>query len=504
MSAFQGDSIFWIEVAKIHPNPYQPRKDFDEQSLSDLAESVRQYGVLQPLVVTRREKEKESGGISVEYELISGERRLRASKIANLFQVPVIIRAAEENEQMKLELAIIENLQREDLNAIDRAKAFHRLVEEFSFTHSQVAKRVGKSREYVSNSLRLLEMPDQIQQAVVAGQISEGHTRPLMMLNDKPQEQITVFKEVVYKKLTVRETEKIARRIAQDKIRKRKSEFDPRLQELEKNFTETLGTRVQIEPRQRGGKLVIDYFSEDDLQRFKDLFAQFQNAGGSYEAMREAFDNAAAAFTGGVSAQANEQPHQGKEEGEAMQTPDPEESSAAVSGDQQQNAEGAMSSDAHAGAAQEGPQAPHAPDTEANGYQRTSHEETAPGALMSADASGAYQPGPNVAAQGHGTADTAGRNEVWPEAGQTSPATQQHEPALHHELSQHYSEHDSSDAQANDADQGEGASASPEVHARDERAYDETAPQQHNEQQQQHAPRQPEEEDLYSVRNFTI
>lgn len=272
MSAFQGDSIFWVEVAKVNPNPYQPRKEFDENKLADLAESIRQYGVLQPLVVTRKEKEKESGGIAVEYELIAGERRLRAARMAHLFQVPVIIRDAEENDRMKLELAIIENLQREDLNAIDRAKAFQRLVDEFGFKHSQVAKKVGKSREYVSNSLRVLAMPEEIQQAVIDGSISEGHTRPLMMLNDKADEQLTVFKEVVYKKLTVRETEKIARRIAQDKIRKRKSEFDPKLTEYEKNFTESLGTRVQIEPRENGGKLVIDYFSDEDLQRFLSLF----------------------------------------------------------------------------------------------------------------------------------------------------------------------------------------------------------------------------------------
>ena len=149
-SQFYSDSIFWVEVEKINPNPFQPRKEFDEGKLKDLADSIRQYGVLQPLVVTRKEVQKEDGGIAVEYELISGERRLRASKIAKVSQVPVVIRSSEESDLMKLELAIIENLQREDLNAVDRAKAFQQLADSFGLKHTQIAIKVGKSREYVS------------------------------------------------------------------------------------------------------------------------------------------------------------------------------------------------------------------------------------------------------------------------------------------------------------------------------------------------------------------
>lgn len=266
MSYFQGNSIFWIEVEKIKPNPYQPRKEFDEEKLKSLAESVRQYGVLQPLVVTRREVEKPDGGIAVEYELIAGERRLRASKLAQLTQVPVIIKSGEEDALLKLELAIIENIQREDLNPIDRALAFNRLVEEFGFKHGEVGKKVGKSREYVSNTLRLLTLPEEIKQAVADLRISEGHARTIMMLNDRPEEQITLFKEVVYKNLTVRETESIARRIAHDKIRRRETAPDPELIELEDKLSESLGTRVQIEKREKGGKITIDFFSPDDIR----------------------------------------------------------------------------------------------------------------------------------------------------------------------------------------------------------------------------------------------
>lgn len=266
MSYFQGNSIFWIEVEKIKPNPYQPRKEFDEEKLNSLAESVRQYGVLQPLVVTRREVEKEDGGISVEYELIAGERRLRASRIAQLTQVPVIIKSGEEDALLKLELAIIENIQREDLNPIDRAIAFNKLVEEFGFKHGEVGKKVGKSREYVSNTLRLLTLPEDIKQAVAGQKISEGHARTLMMLSDRPEEQTTLFKEVIYKNLTVRETESIARRIAHDKIRKKESAPDPEIVELEDKLSESLGTRVQIEKRENGGKIMIDFFSPDDVR----------------------------------------------------------------------------------------------------------------------------------------------------------------------------------------------------------------------------------------------
>ena len=155
MAQFLSNSIFWIEVEKIRPNPYQPRHEFDEARLKDLSDSIRMYGVLQPLVVTRQETVVEGEGIVVHYELVSGERRLRASKLAGLSQVPAIIRTETDDAKVKLELAIIENLQREDLNPVDRARAFKRLAEEFKFSHAEIGKKMGKSREYVSNTIRL-------------------------------------------------------------------------------------------------------------------------------------------------------------------------------------------------------------------------------------------------------------------------------------------------------------------------------------------------------------
>src|SRR3989338_9177739 len=259
------DSVFWVDVDRIQPNPYQPRKDFSEAGLTSLAESIRQYGVLQPLVVSRTDVEKPEGGLESVYELIAGERRLRASKLAGLKQIPVVIRHGE-NNLTKLELAIIENLQREDLNAIDRAKALQKLIEEFGISHAETAAKVGKSREWVSNSLRLLSLPEHMQAAIVGREINEGHARPLMTLNDRPLERETLFKEIILKKLPVRAAERIARSIAQERVHKhhRKS---PEMVKLEKSLTETLGTRVIIETNAEGGRLLIDFFSPDDLQQ---------------------------------------------------------------------------------------------------------------------------------------------------------------------------------------------------------------------------------------------
>lgn len=266
--SFQGDSIYWVEVEKIVPNPFQPRREFDEAKLKELSESIRMYGILQPLTVTRKEVEREDGAFYTEYELIAGERRLRASRLAGMDQVPVIIRTGEDTEQEKLELAIIENLQREDLNAIDRALAFRQLADVFELSHSQVAKKVGRSREYVTNTIRLLNLPEYMQSSLRSGDISEGHARSLLMLKDRPEEQDVVFREILLKKLSVREVERIARKIATDKVRKKNwANSDPILIEIEREFTDTLGTRVQILKTDFGGKLTIDYFSDDDLQK---------------------------------------------------------------------------------------------------------------------------------------------------------------------------------------------------------------------------------------------
>lgn len=273
------DSIFWVETDRIKPNPFQPRRSFEEAALKSLSESIRQYGVLQPLTVTKKETERPDEGIFVEYELIAGERRLRASQLAGLTQVPVVIRYSddtEEGNQLKLELAIIENLQREDLNAVDRAKAFHQLAEEFNMTHVQIAAKVGRSREYVSNTLRILMLPQDMLDALVVGQISDGHTRPLLMLSERKGQQQTLFKEIVDRKMTVRESERVARRIAVE--RTRKEILPPEMMAFEKELTESLGTRVRIEKKEKGGKVLIDFFSQEDLESLRGRLAAFEAA----------------------------------------------------------------------------------------------------------------------------------------------------------------------------------------------------------------------------------
>ena len=270
MSNLYSNSIFWVETDKIKPNPFQPRRDFDDATLADLADSIKQYGVLQPLTVSRVEVEKEEGGLMTEYELIAGERRLRAAKLARVSQVPVIIRVGD-SSLTKLELAIIENLQREDLNVVDRARAFFRLANEFKFTHNEIAKKMGRSREYVSNSLRILSLPEEVLNALSEGKISEGHTRPILMLADHPEEQVVLFKEILYKKITVREAEKLARKIAFDRVRKKEFMPDPEITELEGEFQEKLGTRVHIDRKELGGQIKIDFFSTEDLRAILDL-----------------------------------------------------------------------------------------------------------------------------------------------------------------------------------------------------------------------------------------
>jgi len=268
--SFHSNAIFWVDVGKISPNPYQPRKEFNEEKLQTLSDSIRQYGVLQPLVVTRKEIYQEEGGMMTVYELIAGERRLRAARLANVLQVPVVIRSDEEGDNVKLELAIIENLQREDLNPVDRAHAFSKLAEEFEYKHTEIAKKIGKSREYVSNTLRLLNLSEEMLGALAAGRISEGHTRPILMLTDHKEEQETLFKEIMFRKLTVRDAESIAQRIASERVRKKRS-ADPDIVELEDQASEVLGRRVRIASSKIGGRLVIDFESDDDLRSLIEL-----------------------------------------------------------------------------------------------------------------------------------------------------------------------------------------------------------------------------------------
>jgi ParB family chromosome partitioning protein len=263
-----GDAIFHIEVEKIKPNPYQPRKHFDEDALRDLANSIREFGILQPLVVSKIETETENG-THVEYQLIAGERRLMASKRAGLERVPVIIRQAAERAE-QLELAIIENLQREDLDTIETARSYARLQDEFGMTQREVAARLGKSREVIGNALRLLSLPVEIQDALAHNQINESQARLLLSIpNVTVQKQL--FADLLTKNFSVRELKAKIKNIHNPPELRERPVFggqqteDLETRDLQNRLKDVLGTDVKIERRGESGKIVISFYSPEEL-----------------------------------------------------------------------------------------------------------------------------------------------------------------------------------------------------------------------------------------------
>lgn len=255
------ESVFDIEIGKIKANPYQPRHEIDQAVLRELAESIRQHGILQPLIVTKNIKQT-GRGQETEYQLVAGHRRLEAAKLVRLPYVPAIIR--DSTAQQKLELSLVENLQRTDLNAMERAQAFKKLQEEFDLTHEEIAKKVGKSREAVSNTLRLLNLPELIQQALRQGKISEGHARSIAGIKNSAA-QMALYEEIIQNNLSVRQIEQRAREIYV-RSHKRRVAFDPEIKKIAQKIEMFLGKRVQIKKSGVGGKLMIDFEDKKDLE----------------------------------------------------------------------------------------------------------------------------------------------------------------------------------------------------------------------------------------------
>lgn len=264
------DAIFYIEIEKIHPNPDQPRREFDEKELQDLAGSIREHGILQPLVVSKVENATPSG-MAVSYQLIAGERRLRASKLAGLFQVPVIVKKVTPKEN--LEWAIIENVQRSDLNAIEKAIAYQKLMDEYGLSQADVAGRVGKSRESVANVIRLLTLPQEIKDAVSVGKINEGHARAILMIRD-PKAQMDLFYKIVNMGLNVREVETIAR--SASPVKARFVEIDPNAKYLISQLEDAIGAKISLKPKSKGGKLIIEYYETTDLENIVNKICKSQ------------------------------------------------------------------------------------------------------------------------------------------------------------------------------------------------------------------------------------
>jgi len=245
-----------VPVAAISPNPLQPRTAFDSDALAELAASIREHGLIQPLIVTQQGSER--------YQLIAGERRWQAAQMAGLATVPVIVKEA--TPQQALELALVENIQRADLNPLEEAAAFRQLVDEFGLSQEQVAERVGKSRVAVTNTLRLLRLPAEVKQALADGTIQEGHARALLGLPTS-QAQVSAVQVVVKRALSVRQTEELVRRIVEPPQPRPAEPPQPEARSLEEQFRARLGTKVQLYRNRKGrGRLVIHFYSEEELQ----------------------------------------------------------------------------------------------------------------------------------------------------------------------------------------------------------------------------------------------
>ncbi|MDD4409828.1 MAG: ParB/RepB/Spo0J family partition protein [Candidatus Pacebacteria bacterium] len=263
----QKDYIFWVDIDKIKPNPYQPRKNFGEEELNSLSESIKKYGVLQPIIVTKTEDVGGAGEKIIGYEIIAGERRYRASKLAGLKQIPVIVK--EKGNREKLEIALIENVQRKNLNPIDRAEALDQLKNEFSLTEKEIAQIAGMSREAVSNSLRILTLPEYIKQSLKQERLTEGHARALLSIKE-PDIQKKVFEDILSNNYTVRDTEKVSRGETPEKktvvagavVFENKDFFEKKLKGLFEY------EKIKVNKKREKVQLVVDFDNENELRNW--------------------------------------------------------------------------------------------------------------------------------------------------------------------------------------------------------------------------------------------
>ena len=252
----QTAAIREIPIDNIEPNPYQPRHRIDAESLQELAQSITEHGLIQPLIVTYAEEEGK-------YRLIAGERRWQAAKLAGLSTVPAIVKEA--TPRQMLELALVENVHRADLNPLEEAEAYRYLIEEFGLTQEEVARRVGKSRVAVANTIRLLRLPEEIKSALAQGLITEGHARALLAL-PSAEHQLKAMQSIIKRGLNVRQTEELVRRMQEGKPVASKRAPSPEEQALEERFREALGTKVKLMRGRKGGRLVIFFYSDEELQ----------------------------------------------------------------------------------------------------------------------------------------------------------------------------------------------------------------------------------------------
>lgn len=257
------EGVVTVKINSVEPNKNQPRKAFNEDALAELADSIKQYGVIQPILVQKRNKY---------YEIIAGERRWRAAKLAGLKEVPVVIK--DYSEQEIVEIALIENIQREDLNPIEEAQAYKRLLNEYNLNQDEVAERVSKSRSAVANSMRLLKLSEEVQNMLIDDLISSGHARTLLAIEDEKL-QVEIAEKIMDEKLSVRETEKLVKNITNPKKKKEKEEIENKFvyEDIENRIKEVMGTKVKVNHKASGkGKIEIEYYSDRELERLLDIF----------------------------------------------------------------------------------------------------------------------------------------------------------------------------------------------------------------------------------------
>lgn len=250
--SLKGKSIIEVDINQIIPNPHQPRFHFNEEKLKELSDSIKEHGIIQPLVVTQN---------GAKFELVAGERRFEAAKRSGILNVPVIIREAGEKE--KLELAITENIQRHDLNPIEEAKAYKKLFEEFEMSQEEIAVKMGKSRSLIANKIRLLALPVEIQKALISGEITEGHAKAILALPN-PEKQRALFELIKKNGLTVRQVEEKTKEVSVNS-HKRTINIDPETKELENKLMGIFGTKVKLSKAGRGGRIIIEYYSKEEL-----------------------------------------------------------------------------------------------------------------------------------------------------------------------------------------------------------------------------------------------
>lgn len=256
------DNVFYVEINKIRPNPEQPRHDFDGEGLKELSKSIRKYGVLQPLLVSKVEEEN-NRGVNVYYQLIAGERRLRAAKLAGLPNVPVIVRNDLDDKRENLEVALIENIQRKDLNPVEEAEAYARLAKEFGLTQKEISEKVAKSREAVANAVRLLGLPKDIKESVRSGKLSRSHARALLAFNDETKQR-EMYKQILSGTVSSKDVESIA---SSAKKSGKNTKVDSKFLELEKNLAKMLKAPVLIRSADKGGRIIIRFATLEELNK---------------------------------------------------------------------------------------------------------------------------------------------------------------------------------------------------------------------------------------------